>query len=321
MQLPEGEVLVIGAGVSGLTTGVALREAGVDANIVTREMPAQTTSDVAAAIWYPAMAAPLDRCLAWGLRSLEVFSEMAGHLATGVYLCEVHEYLAEPVDPAWIEGVPNHRRLQPNELPPGREHGVAVEVPRIEPPIYLRHLVDRFKAAGGIVFDEPIDDLRRLASERGVVVNCTGLAAGELLGDGEVYPVRGQVVVIENPGISRGIVDEVDGESITYVLPRTHEVILGGTRQVGVWDTEPDESTTKRILESCADLEPKVASAEVLAVRVGLRPGRSSVRLEAEPVDGGVLVHNYGHDGSGFSLSWGCAEEARDLVTSALAGR
>jgi D-amino-acid oxidase len=318
MQLPEADVLVVGAGVSGLTTAVVLREAGISAHIVTKDMPAQTTSDVAAAIWYPTLAAPLDRCLAWGRRSLDILYDMAGGLGAGVFVCEVREFLSEPADPAWIGGVRSHRELEHHELPPGRDHGIAVEVPRVEPPIYLRHLVDRFTATGGILFGEAIEDLRGLAAERGVVVNCTGLASGHLLGDEEVYPVRGQVVLIENPGIRRGLLDEVDGEDITYVLPRTHEVVLGGTRQPGNWDPTPDKETTERILSSCTRLEPMVADAEIIMERVGLRPGRSSVRLEAEPVDGGVLIHNYGHDGSGYSLSWGCAEEVRDLVSEAL---
>jgi D-amino-acid oxidase len=95
--------------------------------------------------------------------------------------------------------------------------------------------------------------------------------------------------------------------------------VLGGTRRVGDWNTEPDEATTERILASCSRLEPRLRDPRILAVRVGLRPGRTEVRLEAEPVDDGVLVHNYGHDGSGYSLSWGCAEEALSLVQSSLA--
>jgi D-amino-acid oxidase len=51
------------------------------------------------------------------------------------------------------------------------------------------------------------------------------------------------------------------------------------------------------------------------AVAVGLRPARSEVRLEATTLaDGRPLVHNYGHGGSGFTLSWGCADEVARLV-------
>ena len=54
---------------------------------------------------------------------------------------------------------------------------------------------------------------------------------------------------------------------------------------------------------------------------VGLRPLRTKgVRLEMDPqlVDGGRrwinVIHNYGHGGSGVTLSWGCAKEVVDLA-------
>jgi D-amino-acid oxidase len=47
---------------------------------------------------------------------------------------------------------------------------------------------------------------------------------------------------------------------------------------------------------------------------VGLRPGRASVRVEAESRRGARLVHDYGHGGSGVTLSWGCAREAAALA-------
>lgn len=281
-------------------------------------MPAQTTSDIAAAIWYPTMAEPRERCLAWGARTLEALYDLAGHRDTGVFVCDVHEYLSRPMEPEWMGGARGFRPLRSDELPPDRPFGFAIEVPRVEPPIYLHHLLDRFKESGGVVAVEEIDDLAALADSSGVVVNCTGLASRRLLGDEAAYPVRGQVVLVTNPGIHRGIIDEVEGEQITYILPRTHEVVLGGTRQVGSWDTEPDPAVTQRILASCARLEPRLVEAEVIRVRVGLRPGRDAVRLEAERAGNGVLVHNYGHDGSGYSLSWGCAQEVLSLVSAAL---
>jgi D-amino-acid oxidase len=66
----------------------------------------------------------------------------------------------------------------------------------------------------------------------------------------------------------------------------------------------------------CVEFLPALAAAEVDAaepVRVGLRPfRRGGVRLGREP--GRRLVHNYGHGGSGVTLSWGCALEAAELV-------
>jgi D-amino-acid oxidase len=80
-------------------------------------------------------------------------------------------------------------------------------------------------------------------------------------------------------------------------------------------------ATARRIVAACADVEPAIAAAAVLSHRVGLRPVRPSVRLEAESfADGQTIVHNYGHGGAGVTLSWGCAQDAANLVLAALSG-
>ena len=311
-------VTIVGCGVSGLTTAVLLRDAGVDATIVTRDLPAQTTSDIAAAVWYPTMVAPMHRALEWGRRSLDVLYELAGGHETGVYVTSVREYLLTAEDPPFAELVRGYRRLKSDELPSDRPFGMRIEVPRVEPPIYLRYLMTRYRKAGGTVVRTSVDDLTSLAADGRVVVNCTGIDAHRLVPDDEVFPIRGQVVMTRNPGIVEGVIDETDPGAPAYVLPRTHEVVLGGTRQAGNWDVQPDPAATERILGQCRDLEPKLAGCAVDRVRVGLRPGRSEVRVEAEETGDGIIVHNYGHGGSGFTLSWGCAEDAAALVREAL---
>jgi len=59
---------------------------------------------------------------------------------------------------------------------------------------------------------------------------------------------------------------------------------------------------------------PGMSGRQVLDVLVGLRPGRPTVRLEAEQCGDSLVVHNYGHGGGGFTLSWGCAEEVLALI-------
>ena len=91
--------------------------------------------------------------------------------------------------------------------------------------------------------------------------------------------------------------------------------MLGGTVAEGEWDTAPWPAVAERILRDCAAVDPRVLGADVLAHRVGLRPSRTEVRLEAEPLDGGrVLWHNYGHGGGGVTVSWGCARELTAAV-------
>jgi D-amino-acid oxidase len=60
-----------------------------------------------------------------------------------------------------------------------------------------------------------------------------------------------------------------------------------------------------------------IEKPNVLNERVGLRPfRRSGVRLARDRLrDGRIVIHNYGHGGAGFTLSWGCAREVFDLAS------
>jgi D-amino-acid oxidase len=133
-----------------------------------------------------------------------------------------------------------------------------------------------------------------------------------------VTPVRGQVVVTENPGLSEFFVGVgEDPADVSYYFPHGDVVVLGGSEEAGNWSLDPDPAIAERILRGCAAVEPRLAGATVTEHRVGLRPVRPTVRLEAEALDGGaVLLHNYGHGGAGVTLSWGCALE----VTAAVLG-
>jgi D-amino-acid oxidase len=78
---------------------------------------------------------------------------------------------------------------------------------------------------------------------------------------------------------------------------------------VGVWDLDVDPATESAILARGRALVPALEHAAIVSHAVGLRPGRSEVRLETVRRPGGIIVHNYGHGGGGVTLSWGCADE------------
>lgn len=314
------EVTVIGCGVIGLTTAIRLREAGFCANIIAATLPPDTTSSVAAAIWYPYKAYPEDRVLDWGRRTFEEFVSLSEVSESGIRMREGVELHYKPApDPWWGSAVSGVRRCERDELPAGRCDGHVFTVPIIEMPVYLGYLMERFAVAGGTVEQRAVPSLEKAAEGGQVIVNCAGLGAVDIAGDATMVPIRGQVVRVRNPGIERFWLDDENPRGVTYIVPRTHDCILGGTADEGGWDTEPNPKTAEEILSRCAELEPRLEGAEVLEHKVGLRPGRPEVRLELEELPGGLpCVHNYGHGGSGVTLSWGCAGEAVDLVRETL---
>lgn len=307
------DVLVLGAGVIGLTSAIRLQEAGFRVRILTQALPQATVSGVAAALWYPYKAWPEDRVLAWGARTLAVYYEQQHDADTGVSIRPMHEFHTHAVPaPWWRDAVRVFRHLHPAELRRDYRDGYYAEVPVIETPVYLRYLLRRFEAGGGQLAVQPegLAALGARYAEGRLLVNCTGLGAKPLVPDQALYPIRGQVVRVTNPGLDTCLLDDHGPLAMSYIIPRTHDVILGGTAEEGVASLEPDPQTTADILRKCRLLEPRLHEAEVLEVNVGLRPGRPAVRLELEAVGPQCAVlHHYGHGGSGYTLAWGCADE------------
>jgi D-amino-acid oxidase len=129
--------------------------------------------------------------------------------------------------------------------------------------------------------------------------------------DSSVVPVRGQVVYVDQVGLDRWW---LDAEGPVYVVPRSHDIVVGGTDDEGEWDRTPDPDVAKLVLERAVALVPQLSRARVRGHRVGLRPARPQVRLEVEQADGPRVVHCYGHGGAGVTLSWGCAEDVAALA-------
>jgi D-amino-acid oxidase len=304
-------IIVVGAGVVGLSCAVRLLEAGHRVDVVARDLPRETTSAVAAAIWYPYRALPHRPVTAWAAASYTVFAGLAapaehgGSPEAGVRMVPGTEvFTSAQAEPWWRTAVPRLERAL--DVPPGYVDGWTFTTPVVEMPVYLTWLSARIEALGGTLTRL---NLRALPLGADLVVNCSGLGARLLGEDRSVVPVRGQVVYVEQMGLDRWWLDSTGP---TYVVPRERDVVVGGTDEEGEWSRTPSPQTAAEILQRASRLVPALRDARVLRHKVGLRPARPAVRLERD----GKVVHCYGHGGAGVTLSWGCAEEVAALVAS-----
>jgi D-amino-acid oxidase len=147
------------------------------------------------------------------------------------------------------------------------------------------------------------------------VINCAGIGARELVRDADLEPHRGQVAIVPKiEGLSCAVV--CDDAPLMYAIPRANDCVFGGTNDLSD-NLAADLETTQRIVGECSRVL-KIEKPCVLAERVGLRPFRKSgVRLERCRLrDGRTVIHNYGHGGAGFTLSWGCAREVLEAAVS-----
>jgi len=293
------DVTVLGGGIIGLTAAVRLQERGARVTVVSDADVLDTVSAVAAAVWYPTHTDPSPQTRQWAERSYTEFLRQAGARVPGVLLRRTKMFVRAEL-PWWA--------------PPGATmsaHELRFTAPLAEMELYLPWLRDRVLAAGGCFERRRVEHPSELLARTPVVVNATGLAAA----DPDVYPARGQIVLVENPGLEESVRDEDNPAGITYIHPRRHDVVLGGTFEEGRADLEPDPAERDAIVARCTSLVPRLRGARVLGDRVGLRPARrGGPRVEAVDVPGGRIVHAYGHGGAGMTLSWGCADEVAGLA-------
>jgi D-amino-acid oxidase len=322
------EIIIIGGGISGLATGLTLQERGHTVTIWAREFSPHTTSDVAAALWYPYLVEPAAQVAAWGQIAYQHYRADIAHPERGVLWQEaVLEAVAQPLSdddlPAWRTSVANFRRARPDEVPPGFADGYCFDSAIIDMSLYMPALHRTFLAGGGRVEQRTVRDFAEAFAVAPMVVNCSGLGARELAHDPAVYPVRGQVARIPARGFRRALSADAGPLGLVYVIPRIHDIVLGGISAANDDNTTVVPEQTADILTRCQRFAPDlgpVTEAEISGVACGLRPARAGgVRVAPERIaPDRLLLHNYGHGGAGVTLAWGCAAAVADLLAAAL---
>lgn len=262
-NLEAKDVAVLGCGVIGLSTARVLQRRGKTVTIYARELPPETTSNVAGALWYPTSLYDARKItpdfnerfrLACRLSNREFQTYVGGEY--GVRWIETYTLRNDPEpvghEPAGGAGLyPATRYYSDARRSFGFPYARLFNTMLIEPHTYLRALMRDFHTAGGRVVLRELKSLSEVSAlpER-VVFNCTGLGAKALFGDQQLTPVRGQLEML----LPQPEIDYCYLANSLYMFPRRDGILLGGTFEHDNQSLEPDAKTTERIVEGHAQI-------------------------------------------------------------------
>ncbi|KAL3303449.1 D-amino-acid oxidase [Colletotrichum asianum] len=370
-------VVVVGAGVIGLTSALLLAKEGNSVTVVGKHMPGDYDAEYASP-WAGANVIPLspEEGSRWERRTWVALKKLTEeNPEAGIHFQTTH-ILRRDVDMArdasgfsnhfyqqnpWYRSIFNNfRDNHSSELAPGYDSGFQYQGVCINTAIYLPWLLGQCLKHGVVVKRGNLKNINeaKFLSHKGrvanIIINATSLRSLKLGGveDSTMAPSRGQIVVVGIMLHSPPSIDAVSLVPVLTVVVRNEPLknflllmcsspldgsgeevyamqraagggtILGGTYDIGNWNSQPDPNTALRIMQRIVDLCPDIAGGkgiaglDVIRHGVGFRPWRKGgLRLEEEKLDDQTwIIHNYGHSGWGYMESYGCAEGVVELV-------
>jgi glycine/D-amino acid oxidase-like deaminating enzyme len=254
----ERRFAVLGCGVMGLTTARLLQDRGFDATIYARELPPDTTSNIAGGQWSPYTVSDSDRTTA----EFRAQFERAARLSHRYY----QNLVGTTYGVRWIENYILSERPFPaqranpiddlyfaSEVVPANQHPFAAAHVRrfttmlIEPPVFIGAITRDFLMRGGRIHVREFHDRPALRSlDERVIVNCTGLGSQALFGDPDLVPIKGQLAIL----LPQQEIDYILLQGGYYMFPRSDGIVLGGTHDRGDWSRTIDPAVTDRIVQN-----------------------------------------------------------------------
>jgi len=256
-QTGEKRFAVLGCGAVGLASARLLQQRGAEVTIYAKDLPPNTTSNIAGGQWAPTSVmdggrrtAESDALLARAARLSHRSYQQLPAAEFGIRWLENYVLSDEPLQGWWEQDLvrdlyPEWRELGPRDHPFPARYARRFTTMLIEPPIYLSAMLREVRLAGGRVVVRELASREQLQElPEPVVVNCTGLGAKALFGDEELEPVKGQLTfLLPQPEVDYIVITEG-----LYMFPRRGGILLGGTFQHNVWSLDVDEEARRRIM-------------------------------------------------------------------------
>ncbi|OOQ84040.1 FAD dependent oxidoreductase superfamily [Penicillium brasilianum] len=348
----KGQVIIVGAGVLGLSCAVQLSRSGYTVTVIARDLPGDSHIDYASpwagAHFRPSPAkTPVEQLEQQLMRDTYTELERLAkeYPESGVKIVPAIEYFDSAEADSFLAKEngyidwPDFRILQSEEYPADHESiqlGVTYRSWVLNSPVYLQWCRKRAEEQGvGFVratvasMDEAVSIFQQEkrgneGSDIRAVINATGRG----LNDPDSFPSRGQFIIVSNQCDKTISHHWADGSS-TVVIPRPlgGGTVIGGTKEPNNWSEDISDTATETILTRVAGICPELIDREnpvtentqgfdIRQVYIARRPmRRGGLRLEKENMNQGIpLIHCYGAGASGFKISWGVARQVELLV-------
>jgi D-amino-acid oxidase len=259
LALPHRRAAVIGCGAVGLATARLFQDHGFSVTIYADALPPETVSNIAGALFAPsylldrehqndAFGAELARAVRFAHRRFQLLPDQR-YGVRWIPLYMLSHRTEMPLGWDWAQTPELFVPLAhaPGTHPFGDRYAHEFRMMVIEPSIYLPAMIDSFRQAGGsIVLRHLHDTADVMRLPETLVVNCAGLGAGELFGDPDLIPIKGQLTVLDpQPEVNYGV---IEGGTGLYMFPRRDGLQLGGVARRGDASTDIDPDQSARIL-------------------------------------------------------------------------
>ena len=337
------KIVIVGGGVIGLSCAMTL-SSDYQVTIVAEKIGVKSDSWKATAIWHVYLVPETKQVLDWAAYTLKVLCDFAKlESQPGIELVKGVELFrnSEASYPSWSDIPPLFKMLSDIEVSSYNYYdnsdlttaevsdlkmhpvkwGYHIEAPTADMHIYLPWLEKRVVESGVKIIERKIDSFQELVKDYDLLINCTGFGSRELANDKNFEVYRGQYFIlkasIDSPKVYIGDDDHPAG--MAYMIPRLGNVMVGGCAEKNIESLELTlnwDDTLRRAGLYVPWLRNCKPSDQARQPVVCIRPSRNTgIRLEIDKDSFSIpIIHNYGHGGSGFSLSWGCGESVKELI-------
>lgn len=328
-------VLIIGAGISGLSAAWALLQNGCQVALLERGAVGSEASWAGGGILSPLLPWDYAEALsALALRSMAEYADWVadieaccGH-STEYWRCGMHVSGISHSDTALAWCQAHSLAAQPTS--PGTGSLWLPDIAQIRNPRLVVALRKAVVQMGGVIHTHTAVETVITREGRLVAVNTrqgsfradrfvlatgawAGIALPGLTGVPNIRPIRGQMLLFK---LEPGVLDTILYRNGLYLIPRRDgHVLVGSTLEDAGFDKTTDAATHQRLHAEAAELLPILADARPVRHWAGLRPGSPGniPVIDRHPDFDNVFV-NAGHYRYGVTMAPASAELLLDLM-------